>query len=272
MPDPVRGRKEAFARVLEDPTRENFRDLLREHTGETPNLDFKAEWPSLDKLARHILAFANSGGGCIVIGVAEKDDKTLEPAGLTTLKDKVDVTKTLNNCLPESLLPLVHIDDFAYEASEYPALVGKKFQLITIVFRPELLPFVSEKGNADIRLGAIYVRRGTESAEATHDDVQRLINERLATGYSTAAVMALEDHLDQLRVLEKQIPRTITVSSSLAGIAAIASGNTWTRLFGLETKPNPAFPNEDVDAFVRKMFEAKKNLIAKELGVEARGH
>lgn len=268
MAEPTRGRKEALARVLEDPTRESFRDLLRDHTGEAPNLDFKEQWPSLDKLARHVLAFANSGGGCIVVGVAEQSDKTLLPTGLATLTDKVDVSKALNKSLPESLLPMVRIDDFAYDASEYATLVGKKFQLLTIESRPELLPFVCEKASADVRLGAIYVRRGTESVEGTHDDVQRLINERLATGHSTAAAMALEDHLEQLRVLEKQIPRTITVSNfSLARMAGFHTHEKLVNFLSGETKPNPAFPKEDVTAFVRRMFEAKKNLIAKELGI-----
>ena len=70
----VRGPKELFASFFEDPTRENLRDLLKGNTGETKNLDFKEQWPATNGLVKHILAIANSGGGCVVVGVAESDD------------------------------------------------------------------------------------------------------------------------------------------------------------------------------------------------------
>ncbi|WLR51216.1 hypothetical protein LC040_18965 [Bacillus tianshenii] len=36
--------------------------------GETDFLDFKMKWIDLTKLAKHTLAIANSGGGCILMG------------------------------------------------------------------------------------------------------------------------------------------------------------------------------------------------------------
>jgi hypothetical protein len=63
-------------------------DPLRDHTGEAANLYYKAEWPADEKLARHVLALGNSGGAYIVIGVAERGDKSLDPTGLTEFKDK----------------------------------------------------------------------------------------------------------------------------------------------------------------------------------------
>ena len=262
-----RGLRESFAKVLEDPSRDVFRDALREHTGEMSNLDFKEHWPSDEKLARHVLALGNSGGGCLVVGVAERSDKSLEPVGLSEFKDKVDITKKITPLVPEALLRNVRIDDFAYDATEYEALKGKKFQLVSVLPDPEHLPFVAVKANADARLGAVYVRRGTESVEASHDELQRIINERIATGHSTAVEMKLEDHLDQLIVLEGRIPRKITVQKPGTFDWAHTSAIIAAALASVESKPNPDFPSEDAQAFIRRMFEAKKLRIARELDV-----
>src|SRR4051812_27963539 len=53
-------------------SRESLREFLHSHTGEQAECDFKADWPVLLDLAPDVLAFANSGGGVIIIGVAEE--------------------------------------------------------------------------------------------------------------------------------------------------------------------------------------------------------
>lgn len=262
-----RGMREALARVLEDPSRDSFRDMLKEHTGETANLDFKEVWPAFDKVARHVLAMANSGGGCIVIGVKEQPDKTLEPIGLTTLTDKVDVTKKLNSLLPHSLLPNVHVDDFAYDTSDYGVLNGKRFQIISVIADPRLLPFVAETGSSSLRAAAVYVRRGTESVEANHEELQRIINQRLETGHSTAAAMKLDDHLDQLKVLQDRIPQ-FTYESGLANTLALFHTRVMENMLNNSVRrKNPNYPKEDMAAFILRVFEEKKKLIEGELGL-----
>ncbi|RSV33120.1 ATP-binding protein [Sphingomonas sp. ABOLH] len=265
-----RGFREELAAVLEDPSRDSFRNLLRDHTGEAANLDFKAEWPADEKLARHVLALGNSGGGCIVIGVAERPDKSLDPAGLTEFKDKVDVTKKVNPLIPDTLMRNLHIDDFAYETSDYQALQGKRFQLVSVLPDPEHLPYVAERANGDARAAAIYVRRGTESVEASHEELQHIINARIATGHSTAAAMKLEDHLDQLQVLNDRIPKTLVVRRmGVADLATQLQNLSGLSLFGGSNRsPNPDYPKEDTQAFIRKMFEAKKARIKRDLDVE----
>lgn len=135
-----RGAKEALAQLLSDPTREGLRTLLQEQMGETANLDFKEEWPEDGKLARHVLAFGNSGGGCLVVGVAEQADNTLVPKGLNALRDKVDLTKSLAKQTPPSLMSNVDIFDFVYEDSEYGALQGRKFQVLCVCPIPSTCP------------------------------------------------------------------------------------------------------------------------------------
>lgn len=126
-------------RGFEAPTRDGLRELLKGNPGELRWCDFKAEWLEPAGLARRVLGMANSGGGCLVIGVEEASDGTLLSTGLPALKDKADVTNGLKNYVPAALLRNVDVVDFAFEASEYPALVGKKFQVVFVVDDPRHL-------------------------------------------------------------------------------------------------------------------------------------
>jgi predicted HTH transcriptional regulator len=69
-----KGLYEEFARFFEKPTREGLRELLKKNVGELQHCDFKVQWPALPKLSRILLGIANSGGGCVIIGVAENED------------------------------------------------------------------------------------------------------------------------------------------------------------------------------------------------------
>jgi len=122
MIDKRRTLKEEFARFYEQPSRDALRELLRHNLGEFSNNDFKEEWPVASKLARHLLGMSNSGGGCIVLGVAENDDKTLDAKGLVKLEDKASVINGIKRFLSPVLVEAIEIGDFAYDATEYPKI------------------------------------------------------------------------------------------------------------------------------------------------------
>lgn len=105
---------EDIAKFFEIPSRESFRDLLQNHFGEQNYLDFKQNWPNYSKLAKHILAMANSGGGIIVVGVSEKEG-TLDAVGLKDIIDKSDINKGCTKFLADNLK--YEILDFAYDSS-----------------------------------------------------------------------------------------------------------------------------------------------------------
>ncbi|SIQ67614.1 AlbA family DNA-binding domain-containing protein [Marinobacterium stanieri] len=117
---------EGFARFFEQPTRESLRELVRQGVGETDYLDFKAQWPDLNKIAKHILALANSGGGAIVVGIKQNEDGSLKACGLDKLIDKVEIVKVVKKYLPTSLS--YDVIDFSFEDTEYPAIKGKNFR------------------------------------------------------------------------------------------------------------------------------------------------
>lgn len=244
---------EAFARFFESPSRDTLRGLLKEHVGELRNCDFKEAWPEHSALAKHLLALGNAGGGCLVIGVKENADKTAEPTGLSSITDKVDVVNGLKNFLPTALLGLVEIADFKFEASEYPKLIGKVFQVVFV--QPSAsVPFLSQRAGTSIRAATVYTRREGGTEEANHDELQVLIDRRLKAAGITQQARDLSAHLEELKVLYGQIPKT--TNDSLEALLR----PTWIDLFG-RGKPNTAYPKEDFDAFILRMLDLKKRQI-----------
>lgn len=254
--------RESFARFFENPSREGLREILKDNGGELNELDFKESWPEASSLAKHILGIGNSGGGCIIVGV---EDNNLEPKGLTATEDKTKVINGIKNHIPSVLLDCVEIVDFSYDAAEYPALLGKKFQVVFVDNDKKHLPFVSLRAGLSIRANTIYIRRGTSTEEANYDELQKLINTRLETGYSSTKELNLEAHLQQLKVLFQQIDKNIVRTQSIWDMSKALGGIA--QIFKTESTPNPKFPKEDFDAFVIKLIRLKKKRIEEELDV-----
>jgi len=255
---------EEFAAFFENPSRETLRDLLRRNVGELNELDFKLEWPEKSALGRHVLAVANSKGGCIVLGV---EDGTMDPKGLVEPKDKAEVFQELKKYIPAPLLEELSVATFPYAASEYPKLQGKTFQVLFIPDDVERIPFIAASDGRDIRNTAVYVRRGTESIEADYDDLQRLINRRLETGLSSTAELDIREHLTQLRILYQQLSPTRDIESPLM----LRLGDMARSALGIGSEPNPHYPAEGLDAFVAKAIELKKQKILETLRVALPG-
>ncbi len=262
---------EDFARFYEQPTRDRLAELLRTHYGELEHSDFKEAWPAWPKLARHILGLANSGGGGLIIGVAEQADRTLQPVGVDMLTDKASVINGIKKYLPEPLIASIDILDFAYDRAEYTDLIGRKFQVLIVDIDARHLPFVALADGEGVRNNAVYVRRGTATQEASHDELQRIINRRVETGYSSRAEIDLATHLQQLRALYQNVQRYhLTRVGGLEQQYGILQHQKWANeyFFGREERtPNPAFPKEDFEQFVVKMIEKKKRRIEIDLGV-----
>ena len=251
---------EAFARFFEQPGRDTFRTLLKDHVGELRNCDFKETWPERSGLARHVLGFGNSGGGCPIAGIRENADKSTDPIGLASITDKVDITNAIKSYIPASLLDVIEIGDFKFDASEYPKLLGKCFQVMFISPRASDPPFVSVAAGADIRAATIYVRREGSTAEANHDEIQKIIAARLASAGVSQQARDLKEHLAELQILYAEIPRTLTELPMFAALA--------TSIMGFPpSRRNPNYPQEDYQAFVLRIISAKKALIEKLTGV-----
>ncbi|OMC73001.1 hypothetical protein BK121_08820 [Paenibacillus odorifer] len=258
---------ESFARFFENPSRESFRDLLQYNSGEEDYLDFKREWPDIPKLAKHILAFSNSGGGVLVVGVEESGNH-FNSIGLSEKKDKVEIENGVRGFIGSEADYVIL--DFAYEASEYQKIIGKVFQVLIVNYNEIYLPLVSKKASGNnIKSNTIYVRRGTSTQEASYEEIQKLLNIRIKTQYSTASELELEEHLAQLKILYSQIDKTVaihtpgTLGINLEALSKAFSGSS---LFGSKVlKDNPNYPKEDYEEFILRMINLKKERIEKEI-------
>ncbi len=213
-----RGIQDGFARFAETPSRETFREFLTSHTGESRSVDFKQEWLPSPELAKKILGFANTGPACLVFGVAERADKSLEPVGLSAMEDKADIQNKLRKFLPSSLMEQLATHDFVFESSEYEKIKGKKFQVLLIDYNPEYIPYVAVKNSTDLRDTAIYVRRDGQTVEANYDELQKVLNSRIATRHSTKEELDLKQHLEQLKALYSELPRSSLFVPSASAI------------------------------------------------------
>jgi predicted HTH transcriptional regulator len=250
--------KEKFARFFEKPTREDLRDILQFNYGELDNLDFKADWSSLTKIAKHLLAFANSGGGCIIIGVLEKEN-SLKSVGIDKLLDKAEFHDGIKSYIPKNLD--YYLLDFTFNAAEYSDIIGKTFQVLIIEDTPKYLPFVSKNNGKGISGNTIYVREGTKSVKTSYQRLQKIINRKIETNYSTKSEIKLEEHLSHLEVLYSYIKpyKKVRKNSNLFSKAFIEMTNN---AFGeIEKKENPVYPEENFEEFIVKIIKIKKQRI-----------
>lgn len=197
-----RYRYENFVQFFEEPTRTTLKDLLRANLGETDQLDFKARWPDSSKLAKHIIAIGNSGGGAIVIGVVEEEDGSLTPQGLSDLRDKAEIGNELDRYIPGELR--YEILNFDFSASEYEEVEGNAYQVVLVDSDEMELPYLPTRDGAEIKENRFYVRRDTRSVEANRAEIERIIETR-ANASAKATEMAFGEDLDQLRTLYNRL-------------------------------------------------------------------
>lgn len=257
--------KDALYEVLKEPTLESFRVLLQNHMGEEEQLDFKEKWEDNEKIAKHLLAMANSGGGCIIFGVCQKDDGSFETEGiLDKLKDDADLRKGVKKFIPDTLK--FYLKNFKYESSEYEKLKNKNFQILIIENEPKNLPYICCRDGSCIKDGDIYIRNGTESRKATNYQVQKIIEKKLiACKIPKNKDMTLKQHLEQLEVLYNEFTYTSVEESTLSGLTK-ALGALVTSFSGkVITKRKENYPKEDYDTFILKMLNRKKKRIEEEL-------
>lgn len=253
MSSSVGGMREACASFFQDPDRVKFRDLLKDHLGEFNHIDFKETWIEPSKLAKIIIAMANSRGGGIVFGIQELEDNSYTPKGLEKLEDKTPMMQKLGKYLPEGLK--YDILDFTYAESEYAPLNGKKFQVILVYDTPKDIPFLSVGDGEGIAKNRIYVRGNTNSDEATHEQIQEIIARRLSATLSTASEETFKNDLFQLKELYKQISPGRSEPIVAFNLGKLLGSDLY------KSVPNPEYPEESFDKYIHRMIVLKKTII-----------
>lgn len=264
-----------YDQFLKEPTKDNFRDFMKKSCGELNEMDFKETWIDKGPLAKIVLAMANNGGGIIVFGVKENEDNTFDILGLDSLKDTADISNSISRLVSSSLD--YEVFNFVFDSDVYGKFENKKFQIMVIHDTPERLPFVSLGQSEKIEKDVIYVRRGTKSEKATSEEINRIIERKIATIYSENTDMSLDQHLEQLKKLYSELPQKIQVlvrKGTQPNFAAALKvfGERIGALYGTpdeyEEKDNPNYPDEGYEAFILRMINAKKLKIEKVLDLK----
>lgn len=264
-----------YDQFLKEPTKDNFRDFMKKSCGELNEMDFKETWIDKGPLAKIMLAMANNGGGIIVFGVKENEDNTFDILGLDSLKDTADISNSISRLVSSSLD--YEVFNFVFDSDVYVKFENKKFQIMVIHDTPERLPFVSLGQSEKIEKDVIYVRRGTKSEKATSEEINRIIERKIATIYSENTDMSLDQHLEQLKKLYSELPQKIQVlvrKGTQPNFAAALKvfGERIGALYGTqdeyEEKDNPNYPDEGYEAFILRMINAKKLKIEKVLDLK----
>ena len=264
-----------YDQFLKEPTKDNFRDFMKKSCGELNEMDFKETWIDKGPLAKIMLAMANNGGGIIVFGVKENEDNTFDILGLDSLKDTADISNSISRLVSSSLD--YEVFNFVFDSDVYGKFENKKFQIMVIHDTPERLPFVSLGQSEKIEKDVIYVRRGTKSEKATSEEINRIIERKIATIYSENTDMSLDQHLEQLKKLYSELPQKIRVlvrKGTQPNFAAALKvfGERIGALYGTpdeyEEKDNPNYPDEGYEAFILRMIDAKKLKIEKVLDLK----
>ena len=254
--------KEQIADFFEKPSRERFYQILKNDIGERDCLDFKKEWITYPKLAKHMLAIANYGEGCIIIGVDERQNNKLNSIGIDKIRDKSEISSNLEKYLPSELS--WEVLDLSFEGNLYGEISNKKFQIIFISYTPQYLPFVSRKDGEGIQKNTIYIRRGTRSETARYEEIQRIFKNKEVYMKENIEKMDLETHLEQLDVLYSNINKNFIIYEN----KDLPPLKSFTNLYSnTKTVPNRYYPTESKDEFIAKMIEKKKRKIENILGV-----
>ena len=155
--------------------------LAQIQQGESKTLELKAALPQRDQIAKTVVAFANTSGGKLVIGV--DDDRQVVGLGegdVLDLQDRV-ASIVFDRCYP-AILPEI-----------YSANVQGKLVLVVEVFRGNLLPYYLKSVGKN---EGTYLRVGATNRKADFEHILEL--ERQKRNQSFDEEICREQALDEL--------------------------------------------------------------------------
>ena len=147
--------------------------------GEDSFRQFKERFSSIDHLAAEIAAFANSGGGNIIVGVS--DDGTLIGIETQTLRQ---LNQWISNATTQKIEPPLFVETQTIE-------IRGRLVLVITVPRGDYKPYSVNKGD-------FWVKNGADKRRATREELYRLMQ---SSGLSHADEMSLQESLEDFDYL-----------------------------------------------------------------------
>lgn len=127
--------------------------------GESKILELKEKLPDNKSIAKTVIAFANTAGGKIIVGINDKLKITgVDANSVYSLKDKI-ASVIFDSCSPD-ILPEI-----------YTINIGGKLLLAIEIFRGNLMPyFLKSEGKAE----GVYIRVGATNRKASLQIIEEL--------------------------------------------------------------------------------------------------
>ena len=127
--------------------------------GESKTLELKEKLPDNKSIAKTVIAFANTSGGKIVVGINDKLNITgVDANSVYALKDKI-ASVIFDSCSPD-ILPEI-----------YTININGKLLLVIEIFRGNLMPyFLKSEGVAN----GVYIRVGATNRKADSQIIEEL--------------------------------------------------------------------------------------------------
>ncbi len=136
--------------------------------GESKTLEFKESLPSNSAIAKTIIAFSNTAGGKLIIGV--DDDKNIigiDDKNIFEIKDKI-ASVIYDSCYP-NILPEI-----------YTITTEDKLLLVIEVFRGNLIPYYIKKEGKN---SGVFIRLGATNRKASFENIIELERQRNNISY-----------------------------------------------------------------------------------------
>lgn len=151
-------------------------DAIAAELAESETLEYKSDPAKLDTIvAKAVSAFANSGGGTLVLGIGESAGgrpSNTDPPGLPSLIGRVPTGEHVDRIIRTKVVPN------APAAVQTVAIPGTDRVYVVAAVAPRGSGPFRIVGTSDPALnGRYYMRRGRESLEADHHYLRRLFAE-----------------------------------------------------------------------------------------------
>src|SRR6056297_1297403 len=161
--------------------------------GEGKNVEFKEELPSSQAIAKTVIAFSNTAGGKLIIGVNDQGEVTglKSDVDILELEDKV-ASVIYDNCYP-NVLPDI-----------YTTTIDDQVLLVIEVYRGNLLPYYLKKHGKN---EGVYIRIGATNRKASYENILELERQRMNLSYDQEANRQVDFHSLDLSLISDRFAK-----------------------------------------------------------------
>lgn len=167
--------------------------------GEGKTTEFKRELPKSDGLIKTVVAFANTGGGRLIVGIGDKG--AIEGVPVQQVAEDMD---RISNMIHDQIHPFLLPDIYSFAVED-------KNLIVVEVFPSPILPhFIKSAGKEH----GTYIRVGATNKRADIPYIQELERQKHHISYDAQPYRCLEVSKEQTRQLKEMLKLRTGISFS----------------------------------------------------------